>query len=109
MQGLGQGAAGLGRMGQAQQQADLARYNAQLSVGDKQQAFNQQQLDTDYADFLRQRDYGKEQANFYSGIVRGLPQQMGSTGIAYANKGQPSIGTQLTGLGAAGIGAYMKS
>jgi len=109
MQGLGQGAAGLARTGQAQQQADLARYNAQLSVGDKQQAFNQQQLDTDYADFLRQRDYGKEQANFYSGIVRGLPQQMGSTGIAYANKGQPSIGTQLTGLGAAGIGAYMKS
>ena len=109
MQGLGQGAAGLASTGQAQQQADLARYNAQLSVGDKQQAFNQQQLDTDYADFLRQRDYGKEQANFYSGIVRGLPQQMGSTGIAYANKGQPSIGTQLTGLGAAGIGAYMKS
>ena len=108
MQGLGQGAAGLGRMGQTQQQADLARYNAQMGIGDKQQAQNQRQLDTDYADFLRQRDYGKEQLGNYSAILRGLPQKMGSTGIAYANTPQPSFAQQAIGLGAAGLGSFVK-
>ena len=108
MQGLGQGAAGLGRMGQTQQQADLARYNAQMGIGDKQQAQNQRQLDTDYADFLRQRDYGKEQLGNYSAILRGLPQKMGSTGIAYASTPQPSFAQQAIGLGAAGLGSFVK-
>ena len=54
-----------------------------MGIGDKSQAQNQRQRDTDYADFLRQRDYGKEQLNFYSGILRGMPNKMGSTGIAY--------------------------
>ena len=104
MQGLGQGAAGLASTGQAQQQSDLARYNAQMRVGDKQQGFNQQQLDSDYADFLRQRDYGKEQLGVYSGILRGLPNKMGSTGIAY--KPTPSFGTQAVGAGLGALGTY---
>ena len=104
MQGLGQGAAGLASTGQAQQQSDLARYNAQMRVGDKQQGFNQQQLDSDYADFLRQRDYGKEQLGFYSSILRGLPNKMGSTGIAY--KPTPSFGTQAVGAGLGALGTY---
>ena len=104
MQGLGQGAAGLASTGQAQQQSDLARYNAQMGVGDKQQGFNQQQLDSDYADFLRQRDYGKEQLGVYSGILRGLPNKMGSTGIAY--KPTPSFGTQAVGAGLGALGTY---
>ena len=108
MQGLGQGAAGLASTGQAQQQADLARYNAQMGIGDKQQAQNQRQLDTDYADFLRQRDYGKEQLGNYSAILRGLPQKMGSTGIAYASTPQPSFAQQAIGLGAAGLGSFVK-
>ena len=104
MQGLGQGAAGLGRMGQAQEASDFARYNAQMGIGDKQQRFNQQQLDSDYADYLRQRDYGKEQLGFYSSILRGLPNKMGSTGIAY--KPTPSFGTQAVGAGLGALGTY---
>ena len=106
MQGLGQGAAGLARTGLAQQQSDLARYNAQMGIGDKQQALNQQQLDSDYADFLRQRDYGKEQLGFYSNIIRGLPNKMGSTGIAYKSTPTPSFGTQALGAGLGALGTY---
>ena len=106
MQGLGQGAAGLGNTGKAQEASDFARYNAQMGVGDKQQGFNQRQLDTDYADFLRQRDYGKEQLGVYSNIIRGLPQQMGSTGIAYKNTPTPSFGNQALGAGIGALSTY---
>ena len=103
MQGLGQGAAGLGRMGQAQEASDFARYQAQMGIGDKQQAYNDRQLQTDYGDFLRQRDYGKENLNFYSGILRGLPNTMGSTAISYG--AQPNLyGQGMAGAtGLAGI------
>jgi hypothetical protein len=106
MQGLGQGAAGLASTGQAQESSDYARYNAQMGIGDKQQAQNQRQLDTDYADFLRQRDYGKEQLGNYSAILRGLPSQMGSTGIAYANTPTPSFGNQALGAGIGALSTY---
>ena len=103
MQGLGQGASGLSALGGRRQQADLARYNAQMQVGGQQQALNQKQLDMNYADSLRQRDYGKEQLGFYSGILRGLPSQMGSSRIAYGP--QPNTMGQIAGLGIAGLGA----
>ena len=103
MQGMAQGAAGLGKMGQAQEASDFARYQAQMGIGDKQQAYNDRQLQTDYGDFLRQRDYGKENLNFYSGILRGLPNTMGSTAISYG--AQPNLyGQGMAGAtGLAGI------
>ncbi len=104
---LGQGASGLSALGGRRQQADLARYNAQMQAGAQQQALNQRQLDSDYADFLRQRDYGKEQLGFYSGILRGLPSQMGSSRIAYGP--QPNTLGQIAGLGIAGLGGLGRS
>jgi hypothetical protein len=103
MQGLGQGAAGLGNTGKAQEASDFARYNAQMGIGDKQAGLNQRQLDTDYADFLRQRDYGKEQLNFYSGIVRGLPNTMGSTETAYGPQVNPYGQAVAGATGLAGL------
>jgi len=44
---LGQGASGLSALGGRRQQADLARYNAQMQAGSHQQALNQRQLDSD--------------------------------------------------------------
>ena len=103
MQGLGQGAAGLGNTGQAQEASDFARYNAQMGIGDKQAGLNQRQLDTDYADFLRQRDYGKEQLNFYSGIVRGLPNTLGSQETAYGATPNPYGQGIAAATGVAGL------
>ena len=41
---------------------------------------------------------------WYSGILRGLPQDMGSSELTYQR--DPSLAQQITGLGLAGLGAY---
>ncbi|HIC71101.1 MAG TPA: hypothetical protein EYO88_03280 [Alphaproteobacteria bacterium] len=107
MQGLsaaGQSARGLGELGALQQKTDLERIGAQDRVGGIRQAQQQRGMDQRYADFLRQRDYPKEQMGWYSGILRGLPQDMGSSQLAYNR--EPSTAQQLAGLGIAGLGAY---
>lgn len=94
----------------AQQMFGADRANAYQNIqqlqglGGLRQGLGQKKYDMAYADFLRQRDYPKEQLGFYSNIVRGLPQQMGSTSLTYAQ--QPSVGSQLLGTGIAGLGAY---
>jgi len=97
----GQGLAGLGT---TRQGADIERLGALATAGGQRQGLEQLRLDTAYQDFLRQRDYPMEQLGFYSNIVRGLPQQMGSTTLTYAPT--PSMASQIAGLGIAGLGAY---
>jgi hypothetical protein len=103
MQGLQQAGTAsqlLGNLGTAEQQATVQRLGLQSQTAAQAQALEQQKLDTAYQDFLRQRDYPKEQLGFYSNIIRGLPQQMGSTQLAYQQ--QPNFGAQLIG-GAASL------
>jgi hypothetical protein len=111
--GSQQGLAGLaqaGQMGQtlanigsAQSQADQARFAQQTSTAAQQQALNQQRLDMNYQDFLRQRDYPMEQLQQYSSLLRGVPVTPNSTSTTYAPTA--SLGSQLVsgGLGAAAI------
>jgi hypothetical protein len=111
--GSQQGLAGLaqaGQMGQtlanigsAQSQADQARFGLQTSTAAQQQALNQQYLDTDYQEFLRQRDYPMEQLQQYSSLLRGVPVTPQSSVTTYAPNA--SLGSQLIGggLGAASI------
>jgi hypothetical protein len=111
--GSQQGLAGLaqaGQMGQtlanigsAQSQADQARFGLQTSTAAQQQALNQQRLDQQYQDFLRQRDYPMEQLQQYSSLLRGVPVGLSSTATTYAPNA--SLGSQLIGggLGAASI------
>jgi hypothetical protein len=92
----------------AQQMFGADRANAYQNIqqlqglGGLRQGLGQKRLDTAYADFLRQRDYPKEQLGFYSGILHGLPQQMGSTSLTYAQ--QPSMASQMFGAGVTGLG-----
>jgi hypothetical protein len=104
MQQLGQAGATLGQLGTQRQTADLQRLTAQEAVGAQQRAFQQQQLDQQYADFLRQRDYPMEQLGYFSNLMRGVPVQLGSTTTTYAPP--PSIASQVGGLGLAGLGLY---
>ena len=107
MQGLsaaGQAARGLGELGALQQKTDMERIGAQDRVGGVRQAQQQQGMDQRYADFLRQRDYPKEQMSWYSNIIRGLPDEMDSSALTYNR--EPSIAQQISGLGIAGLGAY---
>lgn len=91
-------------IGTAQSQSDLARYGQQMQVGQAQQGLNQQYLDTAYQDFLRQRDYPKEQLSFYSGLMHGLPVTPNSTTTTYAPS--PSAGAQIGGLGLGALSLY---
>ena len=107
MQGLQAGLGGaeqLGRLGSAQQAADLARIQAQSTAGAEQQAMEQKHMDMAYADFLRQRDYPMEQLGYYSNLLRGLPVGLSSTQTAYA--APPSVGSQLAGAGLSALGLY---
>ena len=61
-------------------------------------------MDLQYQDFLRQRDFPKEQLGFYSSMVRGIAPMMPS--MQYAYTPPPSPFQQALGLGLAGLGAY---
>ena len=104
MQQLGQTGATLGQLGTQRQTADISRLQAQETVAAQQRAFQQQLLDQQYADFLRQRDYPMEQLGYFSNLMRGVPVQLGSTNLSYAQP--PSIASQVGGLGLAGLGLY---
>jgi hypothetical protein len=73
----------LGNLGSAQQQADLSRLNAQQQAAAMPRTMEQSQLDMQYQDFLRQRDYPMEQLGFLSSIIRGLPYTPSSTQNTY--------------------------
>jgi hypothetical protein len=101
--GAQQSAAGLGALGTQQQATDLARLGAQQTSAATQQQQTQNEYDTAYQDFLRQRDYPQEQLGFYSNILRGLPTQLASTTQTYS--APPSVAGQLMGLGSLGLAA----
>jgi hypothetical protein len=98
----------LGNLGQFQQQADLQRLGAQGAAAGEQRALQQQALDMQYADFLRQRDYQMEQLGYFSNILRGLPVGLSTTQTAYATP--PSLSSQLVGggLGALSMANLMR-
>jgi len=94
----------LANIGQQQQATQLQRLQAQAAAGAEQRGLSQQQYDRAYADFLAQRDYPMEQLGYYSNLMRGIPIQLGSTTTTYAPP--PSLASQVTGLGLAGLGLY---
>ena len=100
-------AKGMTGLGALTQQTDLQRLAAQQQAGAAQQGLEQQILDQRYADFLRQRDFPREQLGFYSNLVRGLPAGLESSQITYApptSFGQQAVGYGLAGLGLLGKG-----
>lgn len=92
----------LGAMGTEQQQAELARLNAQVAAGEKEQAQKQGESDTDYQNRMAKLNYEKQQLQFYSDILRGNAGALGSTSVQYAPG--PSAASQIGGLGIAGLG-----
>ena len=73
-------------------------------AGTLEQAEQQRLMDLQYQDFLRQRDFPKEQLGFYSSMVRGIAPMMPS--MQYAYTPPPSPFQQALGLGLTGLGAY---
>lgn len=98
-------ATGLAALAPEMQRADLTRLSSLQQAGAAQQALRQQMLDQQYSDFLRQRDYPKEQLRTYTSVLRGFDAPASSTQLTYERP--PSMGQQLGSLGIAGLGAYM--
>jgi hypothetical protein len=98
-----QAAGTLGQLGQTEFGQRQAINTAQQQVGAVQQAQAQQNLDQGYQDFLKQQNYPYQQLAFMSDMTRGLPLSQ-SAQTQYT--APPSVGSQLGGLGMAGLGAY---
>lgn len=73
-----QASQGLGGLGQTVQSLRGTDATGLAAAGADQQAQTQRNLDLGYSDFLQQRDYPKQQTDWMSGIIRGLP-SMGTT------------------------------
>lgn len=96
----GQGIASLGMMNQQMANNDA---NALMRTGATQDALAQQAFDVNYQNYLNQRDFDRNQAQFYSSILRGVPVTASSETSQFTN---PNPVSQLAGLGVAGAGAY---
>lgn len=99
-----QGAQQLGQIGEATQATDLARLGAQGAVGNSEQALAQQNLNTNYENFINQRDFNRQNLNFYSGLLQGVPVSPQANSIQYTP--QASIGQQVAGAGITAASLY---
>lgn len=100
MGALGTATAGLGQLGQQMGVQDI---NTLLGIGGLQQGQTQKELDVARANELARQALPYQQVGFMSDIFRGVPalQQTYSTTTSPG----PSTGSQLLGLGIAGLGA----
>jgi len=95
----------LGQIGTAQQQADLARLQAQEQFGGLTQQQQQQALDLAYQDFITQQQYPYKQLGFMSDLLRGSANLAG-TGGKTIYEAPPSTTQNLMQLGLGGLGLY---
>lgn len=91
-----------GQLGQTAfgQQAGAAQ--AQQQAGAIQQAQEQQKMDTNYEEFMRQQFYPQSQLQFYSSLLRGVPVAPQQTMYSYQQA--PSMASQIGGLGLGALG-----
>ena len=95
------GAKSLADIGQTQYGQNLGLLDVQNRFGGQQQQQVQNQLNTEYQDFLNYQTYPYKQMGFMSDMIRGLPMsQLSST--MYAQP--PSMISQAAGLGTAALG-----
>ena len=87
-----------------EQQSNLERLKAQAASAAEPQAMKQKQLDMAYQQEMEARNYQKQQLEYLSNILRGNAGALGSTQTQY--NPQPSIASQVGGLGLAGLGLY---
>jgi hypothetical protein len=91
----------MGQLGAMRQGLTLQQAQALERQGGLQQQQTQRELDMSYQDFLNQRDFERQNINFMSNILRGVPVQPSTVQNTYAN---PNPLAQFGGLGIAGLG-----
>jgi len=89
----------LGALSQMRAQLAQGDVGALAAAGSDQQNLNQRNLDTAYGDFQNQRDYPKNQTDWISNIIRGIPNQGQTTSTANTGPNtagySPSVISQL--------------
>lgn len=101
--GANQAASTLGQLGQTQFGQEQAITSDINKAGAVQQAQQQQGLDVQYQDYLKQKNYPYQQLAFQSDMLRGLPlSQAAQTQYAAA----PNTASQAGGLGMSALGIY---
>tara|TARA_R110000772_G_scaffold1566_9_gene5363 strand:- start:10364 stop:11515 length:1152 start_codon:yes stop_codon:yes gene_type:complete len=93
-----------GALAAAEQTANLERLKAQSTSADEQQAYQQKIDDLKYQQTMEAQDWQKKQLEFYSNILRGNANALGSTQVNYVPQASPI--SQVAGAGIAGLSAY---
>lgn len=96
----------LANLGSAEQQAEAQRLGLQSSTAAQEQALQQQQLDQQYGDFLRQQGYDKEQISWLSNILHGVPISANTTSTETTTGAKVGLGQQIMGAGLGAAGLY---
>ena len=97
-------AQGLMQAGQGIQQDALSRMSLLSDIGRQQRALTQAGMDMGYEDFLRQRDFTRNQLGMFGGLLRGVPVQPQQTISTYQQ--QPGLFQTALGAGLSGLGLY---
>jgi hypothetical protein len=97
-----QGANTLNNLANTQYNQEMGIAQAQMGAGAQQQQLQQQGLNTDYNQYQQQLQYPYQQLSFMQGMYAGLPMQNQAQSM-YQN---PSMVSQVAGLGTAAAGAY---
>lgn len=97
-----QAAGTLGQLGQNQYAQETGNISLQNQLGTQQQQQQQNVLNQQYQDFLTQKQTPYNQLSFMQNMLAGLP-MTSSTQNVYSN---PSMLSQVAGLGTAAAGAY---
>jgi len=94
----------LSALGEMARAGDIQAAQLLETIGRQQEAYQQQGLDVAYQDFLGQRDYTKDQLNYLSGIMRGVPVQPNTSTTTM--QPTPSMMQQALGGGLGAVGLY---
>jgi hypothetical protein len=94
-----QSAQALGELQGQQDSLALQHLQAQLGVGQTQENYTQQQLDQAYNDFVNQRDANRQNLQFLSSLLQGVPVSANQD-VTQSSSGNALTGTlgTLTGL-----------
>jgi len=91
-------------MADTQQGQALERLTALEASGASQREMEQAIKDMAYSDFIEKRDWKQNQQSWLAGIIQGFPMPFSNTQTTSAPG--PSMGSQIGGLAALGLGGY---
>jgi hypothetical protein len=94
-----------GQLGTMEQAADIDRLKTQGAFGDLERAYEQQKLDAQKEELVRQSEFGASQLGSMSNLLRGVPLYQSAETKSQTTP-PPSFASQIGGLGLTGLSLY---